>query len=55
MNQFFIFMILLNFIIALISQSYDDVMEKQMETEYIQKTKLNRVVRFMMKSFGRDC
>ena len=35
LNQWFIFMILLNFVIALISQSYDDVMEKQMETEYL--------------------
>jgi len=55
LNQWFIFMILLNFIIALISQSYDDVMEKQMETEYLQKTKLNRECRFMMKTLGSPC
>jgi preprotein translocase subunit SecA len=45
-------MVLLNFVIALISQSYDDVMEKQMESDYLQKTKLTRECRFMMKTIG---
>ena len=48
-------MILLNFVIALISQSYDDVMERQLEAEYQQMTKLNRECRFMMKAIGRPC
>ena len=34
MNQWFIFMILLNFIIAIIMQSYENVMSKKMIVTY---------------------
>jgi len=44
-------MILLNFVIALISQSYDSVMTKYEEITYMQRTYLNRECRLVLKSF----
>ena len=52
LNQWFIFMILLNFVIALISQSYETVMTKAMEAKYAQRTKLNKECQLVMKSYG---
>lgn len=50
LQQWFIFMILLNFVIALISQSYDSVMTKYQEITYMQRTYLNRECRLILKS-----
>ena len=50
LQQWFIFMILLNFVIALISQSYDSVMTKYQEITYMQRTYLNRESRLILKS-----
>ena len=49
-QQWFLFMICLNFVIALISQSYDSVMTKYEEILYKQRTYLNRECRLVLKS-----
>ena len=45
-------MILLNFVIALISQSYDSVMLKYVEIAYRQRSYLNRECCLVVKSIG---
>lgn len=50
LNQWFIFIILLNFVIAIISQSYDSVMLKSVQNKYFQRTQLNQECRLVLKS-----
>ena len=40
-NQFILLIVLLNFVIALISEVYEKVMDQKMRYEYIQKQELN--------------
>jgi len=40
MNQYLVLIILLNFLIAIISQSYDEVMSNEMKTKYEQRCEL---------------
>jgi len=46
-NQFFILIILLNFLIAVISQSYENVMSKAVISKYRQRAQLNRECRLV--------
>ena len=52
LNQFFILVILLNFLIAIICQSYDEVLSKQIVTKYTKKCELNRECRLLLKTLG---
>ena len=51
-NQWFIFIILLNFIIAIISHSYDSVMAKATKFRYLQRADMNLECRIVMKFFS---
>ncbi len=51
-NQFLIVVVLLNFVIAIITNSYDQVMSNAQISKYIQMCELNREVRLIMKSLG---
>ena len=51
-NQWFIFIVLLNFIIAIIGQSYDSVMEKATQYMYLQRTDMNMECRVTLKYLG---
>lgn len=53
-NQFLNLIILLNFLIAIISQSYDNVMSKSLEYKYNQRCQMNRECRLILKSLGMD-
>lgn len=41
-NQFYVLIILLNFLIAVISQSYENVMNRAVEFQYLNKSSLSR-------------
>ena len=45
-------MILLNFIIALITQSYENVMTTELEIKYKQRTQLNREACLILNRLG---
>ena len=53
-NQFLNLIILLNFLIAIISQSYDNVMSKSLEYKYNQRCQMNRECRLILKSLGMN-
>jgi hypothetical protein len=48
LNQFLMLIILLNFLIAIISQSYDAVMAKATNNAYAQRCRLNRDYRIVV-------
>ena len=52
LNQFFILVILLNFLIAIICQSYEEVLSKQIVTKYTKKCELNRECRLLLRTLG---
>ena len=52
LNQYIIFIILLNFLISIISESYDNVMCKSLQSKYQNRCLINREVRLTMKKFG---
>ena len=49
---FLMLIVLLNFLIAVISQTYENVMTRKLYTEYMHKAVLNRECRLNLKSFG---
>ena len=51
-NQYVVLIILLNFLIAIISQSYDNVMSKQIMSKYQNRSAINRELRLSMKAVG---
>ena len=51
-NQFVNLIILLNFLIAVISQVYDNVVAMQKQVLYAQKVELNREIYMLQKFFG---
>jgi hypothetical protein len=51
MNQLFILIILLNFLIAIISQSYEQVMSQATVNKYIHRSELNRECRILVKNY----
>jgi len=51
-NQIFIFIILLNFLIAVISQSYEKVMDSKIQLQYRQRSILNNEYKIVMGSLG---
>mgnify|MGYP006099326073 CR=1 FL=1 len=51
-NQYVVLIILLNFLIAIISQSYDNVMSKQIMSKYQNRSSINRELRLTMKAIG---
>lgn len=53
-NQYFIYILLLNFLIAVISQSYADVMANANISQYKQRAELNRECLIRSKAFGQD-
>tara|TARA_B110000285_G_scaffold113217_1_gene128501 strand:- start:91 stop:765 length:675 start_codon:yes stop_codon:yes gene_type:complete len=52
LNQVFIFIILLNFLIAVISQSYEMVMDSKIQLQYHQRSILNNEFKIVMGSLG---
>ena len=54
LNQYFIYILLLNFLIAVISQSYADVMAHANISVYKQRSELNRECLIRGKAFGQD-
>ena len=54
LNQYFIYILLLNFLIAVISQSYIDVMANANISKYKQRSELNRECLIRSKALGHD-
>ena len=54
LNQYFIYILLLNFLIAVISQSYADVMTHANIQTYKQRSELNRECLIRLKAFHQD-
>lgn len=52
-NQFFNLIILLNFLIAIVSQSYDRVCSERMNYEYSHKSELNEETQRFFKVFRK--
>ena len=53
LNQFFVLVVLLNFLIAIISESYEAVMAESIIHKYVHKIEMNRAHRLFSKSvFG---
>lgn len=52
-NQFIVLIILLNFLIAIISQSYEMVMTKTSESKYKQRSDLNVECYLVLKYYNR--
>lgn len=52
LNQFFVLIVLLNFLIAIISESYEAVMAESIIHKYEHKIEMNRSHRLVAKSFG---
>jgi hypothetical protein len=50
-NQLFIAVILLNFLIAMISQSYEQVMQHKSKSQYSQKGELNMELQLLKSIF----
>ena len=51
-NQILVLIILLNFLIAIISQSYDSVMAKSIISRYVNRCTTNREHRLNLKAVG---
>ena len=52
-NQFFVLIVLLNFLIAIISESYEAVMAESIIHKYVHKIEMNRAHRLFTNSvFG---
>lgn len=53
-NQLFIAVILLNFLIAMITQSYERVMQHKSKSQYSQKSALNMELKLLQSLFLRE-
>lgn len=51
-NAFFVFIILLNFLIAIISQSFEEVMSKSLNFQYKHSAELNRECQLIRNAFN---
>lgn len=54
LNQLLILIVLLNFLIAVISQSYENVMNKSVQFKYLQRCELIREAAIVFNSLGRS-
>lgn len=52
LNSFFINVIMMNFLIAIVFSSYDAVMSNSIQNRYSQKCEMNRECRLMLKFLG---
>lgn len=52
LNQLLVLIILLNFLIAIISQSFEEVMAKKVVHKYQHRSTMNREYRLIAQAFG---